>query len=173
MKRSMMISAFSLLLAVGTPALAKDFAVPGTKLTAYIPDGWKMSAAGDELLIASEYTRWYVRYESEYPNLVPDREVISEGFYVMAAYHVTPWFTPGVYYSARYPNVDDRHGRDAFQHDAAITFRYDVNEHWLFKLESHYMYGTAGLRDELNDGKEPSELTKEWGVFLAKTTAYF
>lgn len=52
MKRSMMISAFSFLLAVGTPALAKDFAVPGTKLTAYIPDGWKLSAAGDELLIA-------------------------------------------------------------------------------------------------------------------------
>ena len=129
--------------------------------------------AGDELLIASEYTRWYVRYESEYPNLVPNRRPISEGFYAMASYHVTRWFTPGVYYSVRYPNVADRHGRDAFQHDAAITFRYDINQHWLFKLESHYMYGTAGLRDELNDGKEPSELTKEWGVFLAKTTAYF
>jgi hypothetical protein len=136
---------------------------------------WVASAeyAGDELLVAAEYTRWHARYESEYPNLVPNRNVVSEGFYVMASYHVTSWFTPGVYYAGRYPNVDDRHGRDAFQHDAAITVRYDINEHWLFKLESHYMYGTAGLRAELNDGKTPAELTKEWGVFLAKTTAYF
>lgn len=144
-----------------------SFGVPVTLWVASI------EYAGDELLLASEYTRWYADYESDYPALVADRMVIAEGFYAMAAYHVTPWFTPGVYYSARYPDVADRRGRDAFQHDVAITFRYDINEHWLFKLESHYMYGTAVLRADLNDGKPPAQLTKEWGVFLAKTTAYF
>lgn len=128
--------------------------------------------AADELLLAAEYTRWHAKSESEYPALLPPT-IVTEGFYVMASYHVAPWFTPGVYYAGRYPNVEDRHGRDAFQHDGAVTFRYDINEHWLFKLEAHYMYGTAGLRADLNDGKTPAQLTKEWGVFLAKTTAYF
>jgi hypothetical protein len=127
----------------------------------------------DELLIAAEYTRWHVEIESDYPAFFPATTTDTEGFYVMASYHVTPWFTPGVYYAARYPNVDDRHGRDAFQHDGAVTFRYDINENWLFKLEGHYMYGTAGLRADLNEGKALTELTKEWGVFIAKTTAYF
>lgn len=129
--------------------------------------------AGDELLLAAEYTRWHATYETEYLLLFPGKTLTTEGFYAMASYRVAPWFTPGVYYSVHYPNVDDRHGRDAFQHDGAITFRYDLNEHWLFKLEGHYMYGTADLRAELNDGKPPAQLTKEWGVFLAKTTAYF
>jgi hypothetical protein len=147
----------------------------GGKLTLGLPvTMWLASLeyAGDELLLAAEYTRWHARAESDYPKLLGSR-VLTEGFYVMAAYHVTSWFTPGVYYAARYPNVDDRRGRDAFQHDGAVTFRYDINEHWLFKLEGHYMYGTADLRPELNGGKSRAELSKEWGVFIAKTTAYF
>ena len=29
------------------------------------------------------------------------------------------------------------------QHDVAATLRFDINSHWLVKLEGHYMTGTA------------------------------
>ena len=56
---------------------------------------------------------------------------------MMGAYRLRPWLTPGVYYSALYPNVDDRDGRDAYQHDLAATLRFDITANWLFKLEGH------------------------------------
>jgi hypothetical protein len=35
------------------------------------------------------------------------------------------------------------------------------------------MNGTAALDSSLNDGRDPSELARDWAVFLAKTTAHF
>ena len=59
------------------------------------------------------------------------------------------------------------------QHDVAATLRFDINHNWLVKLEGHFMSGTAALSADLNDGKPPSSLERNWGVFLAKTTAHF
>ena len=59
------------------------------------------------------------------------------------------------------------------QHDLAGTLRFDVNSHWLVKLEAHYMHGTAGLDPTLNGGMPLDKLTRDWALFLAKTTAYF
>jgi hypothetical protein len=58
-------------------------------------------------------------------------------------------------------------------HDFAGTLRFDVNAHWLVKLEGHFMHGTAGLDPTLNDNRSLDALTRNWAVFLAKTTAYF
>lgn len=138
-----------------------------------------------DLLLASEYSRWRVALESPVA-LYSVPETASERFYLMAAYHVTSWFTPGVYYSVLFADVDDRKGqypgpvagtppagRAAYQHDLALTTRYDLNSYWLLKLEGHYMHGTAGLSSALNDNRPLSTLTEDWGVFLVKTTAYF
>jgi hypothetical protein len=45
----------------------------------------------------------------------------------------------------------------------------------LFKIEGHFMRGTAALENRaLNDGVEPKDLNSStWGVLLLKTTAYF
>jgi hypothetical protein len=140
-----------------------------------------------DLLLASEYSRWRLALNSTVPAFaVPT--TTSERFYVMAAYHVTPWFTPGLYYSVLFSNVDDRGGhkatpgapagspplgRGAYQHDVAATLRFDLNAYWLLKLEGHAMHGTAGLDSTLNGNLPLSSLTKDWGVLLVKTTAYF
>jgi hypothetical protein len=140
-----------------------------------------------DLLLASEYSRWQVALDSAAAAYsVP--ETSSERFYVMAAYHVTSWFTPGLYYSVLFANADDRNGqapaagapagspalgRAAYQHDLALTLRYDLNAYWLLKLEGHFMHGTAGLNSALNDNQPLSTLTRDWGVFVVKTTAYF
>lgn len=130
------------------------------------------------LNLAAEYGRTYVKYETNL--LLPQTNAINQAGYVMASYQVTPWFTPGIYYSALFPNIHGKpapgqpeHSRARYQHDLAATLRYDITPNWLLKLEGHYMHGTAGLTTALNDNKPLNELTKDWGVFLVKTTAYF
>jgi len=125
-------------------------------------------------LFATEYSRWGVKIQSSVPALVPESSSVSERFYGMTSYHVTSWLTPGVYYSALFPNVDDRTSRrDFYQHDVAATVRFDINPYWLVKVEGHVMHGTAGLARPLNDNQELRTLTRDWGVLLLKTTAYF
>jgi hypothetical protein len=140
-----------------------------------------------DLLLAAEYSRWRLGLESPVPALSqPNTQ--SERFYVMSSYRVTPWFTPGLYYSAQFANANDRTGKEAtygsppgspplgraaYQHDVALTLRYDLNQYWLLKLEGHAMHGTAGLTSSLNNNSSLSTLTKDWGVLLVKTTAYF
>jgi hypothetical protein len=130
------------------------------------------------LWLASEYTRSYVEYETNL--LLPQTKVVNQGGYLMAAFQVTPWFTPGVYYSATFPNFrakrptgTDPNPRSSYQHDVALTLRYDITPHWLVKLEGHYMHGTAALNRALNGNRPLDTLSENWGVFLVKTTAYF
>jgi len=126
-----------------------------------------------DLLLSAEYSRWIVRLESSNPTLVPPARPISERAYAMGSYRINDWFQPGMYYSLYYPDVNQRSGREAVQHDIAATLRFDINHHWLVKLEGHFMSGTAALTADLNDGRQPSTLDRNWGVFLAKSTVHF
>lgn len=129
--------------------------------------------AAHDLELAAEYSRWIGQFYSSAPALFP-RRVENERYYLMAAYRVNSWFTPGAYYSAHFDNVDERHRRGGFQRDVAITTRYDLNAHWLLKLEGHVIHGTAALDNPaLNNGTDRALLPQTWGLFLAKTTAYF
>lgn len=133
--------------------------------------------ARDALLIAAEYSRWHTSVDSNTPSLFPGPNVetssTSERAYLMASYRITNWFTPGTYYSVYFPNVHDRTGRAARQHDVAATLRFDINAYWLVKLEGHFMHGTAGLESRINDNQPLARLTDNWWVFMTKTTAYF
>lgn len=132
---------------------------------AYSANDWDISA---------EYSRWVGGFESGAPILFPTH-VVNERYYAMASYRVASWFTPGIYYSVMYPNILRRRHQENYQHDLALTFRYDLTDNWLFKLEGHFMRGTAALENRaLNDGVEPKDLdSSTWGVLLLKTTAYF
>lgn len=125
-----------------------------------------------DLLLATEYGRWSAKSKAD-ADFIPDQSVENERFYFMASYRVAPWFSPGAYYSLFFPNTSDRTGPESHQHDLAMTLRFDPLEYWLIKLEGHFMSGTANLRPELNGGTPASELTKNWGLFLLKTTGYF
>lgn len=128
-------------------------------------------ALGD-MLIAAEYSRWHIESRADQP-LFPSSDRISERTYLMFSYRVCPWFHPGLYYSLYFRDVDDRTGREMRQHDVAVTLRFDVEEHWLVKLEAHYLDGTAELDSDLNGGRPQSEMAPRWAMFLLKTTAYF
>jgi hypothetical protein len=123
------------------------------------------------LSLTAEYGRGNSKQESVIPT--SNFDLVADSLYVMMTYVVTPWLQPGIYYSLKYPNVEQRSGLDNKQHDLSLTLRFDINEHWLVKLESHYMAGTAGLANPLRIGPLPPNPERHWGVFLLKTTAYF
>jgi hypothetical protein len=133
-----------------------------------------------DLLVAAEYSRWMHRATSSVPLLSPERDEDEERFYAMLAYRFTRWLEAGAYYSFHFRDADDRDGSGerftephrAYQKDLAATVRFDVNDFWLWKLEGHYMDGSAGIiLDE--DLADPDNLAPHWGLFLVKTTVTF
>ena len=122
-------------------------------------------------LFAAEYGRGWSRADASPP--LPAARVSDERMYGLAAYRLNDWLQLAAYYSAFYPDRDDRVGRERRQHDAAATVRFDLNTHWLLKLEAHHMRGTALLNADLNDGRDPSMLRNQWWMLVAKTTVYF
>jgi hypothetical protein len=139
-----------------------------------------------DLLVAAEYSRWRTSIESSVPAFATEGST-SERFYLMSSYHVRPWFSPGLYYSVLFRDLSDRGGhrasslqptgaplgRSAYEHDVAVSLRFDINANWIVKLEGHRMHGTGALSSSLNDNAPTSTLTRDWGMFLVKTTAYF
>lgn len=129
--------------------------------------------AAHDLLLSAEYSRWRASLTSTDATLLPSIDEVSERGYVMGSIRATKWLQPGAYYSVLFPNIEHRAGKANVQHDVAATLRFDVNPHWLIKLEAHYMNGTGDVVPELNDGKPRDALQRSWGVFLAKTTVHF
>jgi hypothetical protein len=144
----------------------------GAKVPAVL---WLASAeyVHGNLLLAAEYGRWHVKLESDTPTLIPNSSTDSERGYVMASYRVLSWLQPGAYYAVQFPDVTKRSGRANYQHDLAATLRFDITDYWLFKLEAHYMNGTAALSADFNNGVAKSALDRQWAMVLMKTTAYF
>jgi hypothetical protein len=134
--------------------------------------------ARHDLVLAAEFSEWRISLDADDLALVPGTKqvTVSERGYLLATYHVAPRFWPGVYYSVLFPdekNATLTGPSKDMQHDVAGTLRFDLNEHWIFKLEAHFMHGTAALDPTLNGGAPLDALTRDWVVFLAKTTAYF
>jgi len=129
-----------------------------------------------ELDLAAEYSRWTGEFYSDAPLLFPGHTV-NERYYVMASWRIAGWLSPGAYLSRYFVDVSQREGRAQYQDDLAATLRFDLNRHWLMKLEAHALRGTAALDNRelnaLNRGVEQAELTRRWALFLLKMTAYF
>jgi hypothetical protein len=51
---------------------------------------------------------------------------------------------------------------------AAATARYDVNDHWLWKLEAHFIDGAAAINRTLDAMPQ-----RYWGLFLLRTTVTY
>jgi hypothetical protein len=140
----------------------------------YAAHGW---------LIAAEYGRWLGQAKVTPPLPGFANDMNDERFYGMVAYRLTSWFEAGGYYAVHFPDADDRGGANltrfrtahrAFQRDLSLSLRFDINEHWLFKLEGHYMVGTADLNsDEISRSGGYADLDRSWTIFLAKTTLSF
>lgn len=150
----------------------------GSTTTISLPNdtlAWIASAewVANDIALTAEYGRGHSAQGTSNPMLQPPISQTSEGGYAMASYRASDWLQPAIYYSLLFPNVHQRGGQANYQHDAALTVRFDMNDHWLLKVEGHYMSGTAGLANPLRIGPLPSNADPRWGVFLVKTTGYF
>jgi hypothetical protein len=157
-------SSFNLTVPMGMPPVALEEDLPFLL--------WLASAEYTyrDLMLAAEYGRW--RADVEVTGL-PTTRVVNERYYVMAAYRLARWCTPGVYYASLVTDLHKPHTPDNYRRDLAATLRFDLNAYWLFKLEGHLMNGTDELDPALNGGLPPAMLAKDWFLFLAKTTVYF
>jgi hypothetical protein len=139
---------------------------------------WILSAelAHEDWLFAAEYSRATKHQRTTLPDLLPTINEDAEHLYAMVTYRLTPRLDSGVYYSLSHPDASDRDGSDArfaehfyaFQRDLAAMVRFDVNDHWLWKAEAHFIDGTADLLSAPNP-----DPTRYWGLFLVRTTVTF
>ena len=111
------------------------------------------------------------------PELVAEQKPAST--YGQVTYRFTERLQGSTYYSVSYNDREDKDGlkevaagrpaHHGWSKDFAVTGRIDINAHWLFKVEMHFLDGTAGLSTVEN----PTGLTKNWRLFAVKTTFHF
>lgn len=103
----------------------------------------------------------------------------SQSYYGLISYRFADWLEAGTYYSVFFPDKKDKDGEQtaaggkpkyaAWQKDACLALRFDVNSYWLFKLEGHRIDGAAQVYDYAN----AIDLVQHWYLFAAKTTVSF
>jgi len=133
----------------------------------------------NNLTVAGEYNQMKVEMDSGFPG-VPTASNTMEGYYGRISYRFTDWFEAGSYYSVFYANKDDKNGKTlnlltgfpdfmAWQKDACLALRFDINPHWLIKLEAHQIDGSAQTNAFFTT-EAPEE---DWQLFGVKTTFSF
>ena len=108
----------------------------------------------DALTVAVEYMERNMK--NRLPPFYEDSPTL-QSYYILVSYAFNDWFTLGCYYSESYPDKDDKDGATtrlsymsvdtvdhlAWEKDIALTFRFDLNEYWVLKIEGHRVNGTA------------------------------
>ncbi|MDB6172125.1 MAG: hypothetical protein JWL59_1436 [Chthoniobacteraceae bacterium] len=110
-----------------------------------------------------------------------DIDFTSDYFYVFAARRITPWLELGTYYSyscdAGSPigsvPIAQSGQSEIKQGDFALSARFDINEHLIFKVEGHYMDGAGKIFDTVAHRQPFADRDEAWFLFGAKVTYSF
>lgn len=98
-----------------------------------------------------------------FPNLSKSGDS-PDTWYVAASHRFNKWLEVGTYYTMFKDS-------SAKQNDAALSFRFDLKDWWVFKVEGHYIEGTGLLRDSADN---PSvDNNSGWFMLAVKTTFSF
>jgi hypothetical protein len=98
---------------------------------------------------------------------------VEDAWYGGTSYRVNKWLEVGGYYTEDYSHGVPAPGSapsDSAQRDAALTFRFDPTSWWVFKVEGHYIRGTALLDDNASN---PVRNKDGWFMLAVKTTFSF
>ena len=110
-----------------------------------------------------------------------DLDFKSDYFYVSAARRITPWLELGAYYSYS-RDTEPIVGINPLtvpgpppleQGDFALSARFDINDHLIFKVEGHYMNGSGKIFDTLGHRQPDADRDESWFLFGAKVTYSF
>jgi hypothetical protein len=134
----------------------------------YIWNSWTFQA---------EYLRFRINYLNTGGGPPPSRKIVEpDSWYVSAAYRFNKWVEAGGYYTEYYTDIHNRSGAgtpfpsDGSQKDAALALRFDATDWWMFKVEGHYIRGTAQLLDNAANPKRDGD---GWFMIAVKTTFSF
>ena len=110
---------------------------------------------------------------------LPAMETDILSYYAQVAYRVAKWLELSGYYSVYYPDKGDKNGdryafsplpaSQAWSKDLTLSVRFDFTRNMLFKLEGHFIDGTANVEPFEN----PQGLDDEWTMVLGRFTFYF
>jgi hypothetical protein len=113
----------------------------------------------------------YIPLDSEIEAMGEKRDIRPESYYIGAAYQFALWFQLGAYYSETYIDGDDKDGSNqpdydhtAWEKDTALTFRFDINEYWVLKVEGHLVDGCRNVIVADNPDKDRSEQNFYYGI---------
>ena len=145
---------------------------------------WIVSAEFTSTILtaAMEYRRLDTAYQAylHYPGLpapvVQEEDTRGEGYYALVSHRFSGLFEAGYYYSVLYTDMTDRDGEErndapfrAWKKDQALSFRFDLDENWIFKLEGHYIDGCAAMHNRMN----PDGFHRYWYLFISKLSYSF
>lgn len=126
-------------------------------------------------ILSAEYTWENFLLSAEF--LTTEEE--EEGYYAALSYRLTDWLECGAYYSVFYKNKNDKDGSKGeadgnpayrvWQKEWVLTTRFDLNEHWTWKVETHLINGTAQMLQEYNPGGSEEDSY----LFAVKSTYHF
>ena len=138
----------------------------------------------DRFLVMIEYYHYTYNIFIEIPKTLRlyNDNFFTEGYYANIVYRFNDYIETGLYYSCLYDNGWDKAG-DRFENidekryqgflkDLALSVRFDMNQNWTFKIENHWMDGTAFLM-EINNPEKRKNLGRYWHMFAAKMTFHF
>lgn len=135
------------------------------------------------LYLAAEYAQYRNNYtvSSTLPILsIRDDVLRTGGFYAALSYRFTDWLEAGAYYSELYYDLDERNhpvhylygrlenGFPTYLKETVLSIRFDLNESWLFKMETHAMRGYY-LQGPGDDGRYDGN----WLLYALKVTYNF
>lgn len=91
--------------------------------------------------------------------------------YVSASRRINSWLELGSYFSFS----QDRQATNPLlrQGDYALSAKFDLSSHWIFKLEAHQMDGSGKLFDTTAHPQPVAKRDENWMMFAAKTTFSF
>lgn len=90
-----------------------------------------------------------------------------KSYYMKLSYRMTDWLETGYFYSRYQLNPDSTDDKEKLK-EHCLSFRFDINPNWLFKLEAHLMKGKFGVYPD-NDG----HIYNEWMLYAAKMSFMF
>jgi hypothetical protein len=137
---------------------------------------YSIEYAREKFTVAAEYLQVRQKQQIISPMFKTPKSIeVYEGYYGSGSYRFTDWFELGVYYSEAYLDVDDRDDFTKYLKEWALTTRFDINEHWIAKLEGHLMDGTAYFNIDVDnpDLSSRADLEEDWFLFAAKITYSF
>jgi hypothetical protein len=119
--------------------------------------------------------RWSLAAEFLHEKIGDDA---AYGWYVQAGWQVGDRVALGAYYS--HAQVDESDVAEvglpdyyAWQSDFTLSLRVDLTEHWLLKIEDHFIDGVNLAQRRRLDVEKSDPRPKNWSMLAAKVTFHF